>query len=528
MAKKDWVDDPERPTGECPKCGTIPLFWKRGSKTPKGTQRWCCNSCNYQTTNLKRPGQTERVQHSKILKESKRYLITAVQNATPVHKKFLMALKTYCKENGAELVCVPYRYRNPTSIWSEKDTNHEWWSPETEPYLFAGRENLNSSLLLVGDIKVTPTAVHPLTGFDSITGGMSGIIAHPKVQMQMIPTPQHHLPKMMLTTGAVTDPNYTDTKAGKKGEFHHTLGAALVEITDDKTFHIRQINAQRDGTFIDLNRKYSHDKVKKVDRAAALVMGDSHVDFIDPSVVDATFGASGIVSELRPVHLVWHDLIDMYSRSHHHKNNAFINVVKRGAGLDNVMEEVDRAVKFIDKYSPKGVKNIIVPSNHHEHLFQWLAGTDWRTDPENAEMYLETALAVVKGSTMGKGGAKILDPFCYWAERLLKCKDRTKFLKRGESCTIRGIEVGLHGDRGAHGSRGSARQLSRIGVKTIIGHSHVPAIDEGCFQAGTSSRLNLEYSLGSPSGWLHDHVVVYSNGKRSHISVVDGRWRLGD
>jgi hypothetical protein len=89
--------------------------------------------------------------------------------------------------------------------------------------------------------------------------------------------------------------------------------------------------------------------------------------------------------------------------------------------------------------------------------------------------------------------------------------------------TIEGIEIGYHGDRGPNGARGSRNAFSKIGVKTVIGHSHSPGIRDGAYQTGTSSRLKLEYNSG-PS-WLHTHCVIYPNGKRSLINIIDGKWR---
>lgn len=518
------IDDSDRPDVPCPKCGGPSAWIRRSRRRRGGRTRWGCRHCGFRSTD---PARLRPVDHPTDLPESRRYLVTAVQNATPVHRKFLASLKVYAEERGARIVGIPLRYRNPTSVWTVRDEDHDWWADEMQPYLFAGREAINRNLTLLGDIRVVPTAVQPLTGFDSITGGQSGIIGHPKVQMRMVPTPQHKLPKIMLTTGAVTEPNYTDTKAGKKGQFHHTIGATLVEVRDERVFHLRQINALQDGTFVDLDRKYTPQGSKKVARAAALIMGDTHVDFVDEQVVEATFGAGGIVPTLRPQALVWHDLLDFYSRSHHHRRDPFLQVVKEAAGRGNVMAEVRRACEFVDRHTPRGTRNVLVPSNHHDHLYRWMRETDWRTDPENAEVYLETALEIVRGAKMAESGAKIPDPFLYWARRLLRCASRTLFLDRDQSYTIRGIEVGMHGDVGSHGSRGTAKAFSRIGVRSVVGHSHTPAIEEGCFQAGTSSRLDLEYSTG-PSGWLQDHVVIYSNGKRSHLSVIDGRWRLED
>ena len=67
--------------------------------------------------------------------ESKKYLITSAQNATPIHKGFLAACKTYCNETGAQLVVIPYRYKNPSSPWAIGNKSHEWWSDVLTPYM---------------------------------------------------------------------------------------------------------------------------------------------------------------------------------------------------------------------------------------------------------------------------------------------------------------------------------------------------------------------------------------------------------
>jgi len=89
---------------------------------------------------------------------------------------------------------------------------------------------------------------------------------------------------------------------------------------------------------------------------------------------------------------------------------------------------------------------------------------------------------------------------------------------------VGGIELGMHGNRGLNGSRGSIRNLRRIGVKSVIGHSHCPGIDEGCYQVGTSTRLRLDYNHGA-SSWLNAHGIVHADGKRQIVVIVDGNWR---
>jgi hypothetical protein len=84
----------------------------------------------------------------------------------------------------------------------------------------------------------------------------------------------------------------------------------------------------------------------------------------------------------------------------------------------------------------------------------------------------------------------------------------------------------MHGDRGPNGARGSIKNLRRIGVKSIIGHSHSPGIDEGCYQVGTSTSLVPRLQQSGPSSWLNTHCLVYANGKRTLINIINGEWRL--
>jgi hypothetical protein len=96
----------------CPKCGR-PM--KIDNTTKGGSLRWQCRpridgkpTYCYSTT---QPGQPPRTaaqvntEQSKVfqrfLKATKRLVITAAQNATPVHGGFLAALETYVRENNA-------------------------------------------------------------------------------------------------------------------------------------------------------------------------------------------------------------------------------------------------------------------------------------------------------------------------------------------------------------------------------------------------------------------------------------------
>ena len=452
-----------------------------------------------------------------------RYVITAAQNATPVHKRFFATLRTYCRRRGAQLIVIPYRYKNPTAFWSKVADSDDWWAPELAPYLLDRRIELNPHLTLLADIKTQPTASSPLAGFETLAGARSAIIGHPKIELTTVATPQQKLPKILTTTGAVTQPNYIPSKAGKKGEFHHTFGASVAEIDGD-VFHLRQINALPDGSFCDLAHEYCG-KNSFSARAEALDMGDTHFWFIDPGVSKATFdGRASIVGSLKPKALVWNDVLDFYPRNHHHRGRVFIDYVKHHAGKDNVEREIDETCAFIDRVTPPGARNVFVFSNHPDALRRWVEESDPREDPENCVFWARTFQAMCEGSRWTDTGARTIDPFAYWAMRKLKTARQAKFLARDESHTIKGIEVGYHGHRGPNGARGTRGAFGKVGVKTIIGHSHSPGIKDGVYQVGTSSRLNLEFVEG-PSSWLHTHAVIYRNGKRSLINIVEGKWR---
>ena len=128
---------------------------------------------------------------------------------------------------------------------------------------------------------------------------------------------------------------------------------------------------------------------------------------------------------------------------------------------------------------------------------------------------------MVRETRLGKGGTEYPSPFLLWLARA--AIPNVRALGGDESFVLGGVELAMHGDRGPNGARGSIRNLRRIGIRSIIGHTHSPGIDEGCNQTGTSTRLRLEYNHGA-SGWLNAHVLLNADGKRQLIVIVDGEW----
>lgn len=525
----------------CPKCKTR-YMTLGGGATKGGKPRWQCRETTgerkmcYTTTDPTVPyrdqgGRSVKAQPDKVFvraipKSTKRYIITTAQNGTPVHRKFFASLLRAKRRLKAQLLVIPIRYQNPTSHWGLSAKNAEVWAKEVRRYLYNGRLRLNENLTLLGDIKVIPTASEPLRGLEAISHGESGILGHTKLQLKTVATPSNRLPKIMTTTGACTVSNYTDSRQGKLGDFHHTLAAIIVEI-EGKTFHMRHVHGNKtSGEFTDLNTTYSPTGFRKAARPLALVMGDTHVDSIDPAVEKATFGKGGIIDTLDPEVLVWHDLLDGYSVNPHHRDNPFLLAAKRRLGLDDVREEIKRAVRFVCDRTRGDRKSVVVASNHDDFVARYMKNADWKENLTNARFYFDTGAYLLEHSKIGLHGFTMPNPFEYWFKRLAAGDDsQVRVLQRDQSFARGGVELAMHGDIGPHGSRGTTRNLRRIGTRSIIGHSHSPGIDEGCYQVGTSTSLRLEYNVG-PSAWLNTHCILHADGKRQLINIIDGNWRL--
>lgn len=500
----------------------------------KPKRRWICNRCGKKTVNPLDEDHPRlfagkhKFRETLTMPRKERYVVTCAQNATDIHP-VLRTLENYCAHNGAELLVIPIRYHNPTSHWGAAAQASEWWVREVHQYLFTGRKNIQKHITILGDISTQLTAERPTSGFETITGAHSGIIGHPKLELQYVATPQQKLPKAIMTTGACTVRNYIDGKAGKKGEHHHTYGGIVVERDGDR-FHFRQLNALEDGSFMDVDKNsgvteyFPDGTTQNYSSIPLLVCGDLHHRFMCKNSVSATvYGRDSMFAKLNPESVAWHDVMDGYSCNPHDRDNPFMAHARQEYMYDNIEKEIRDCAEFFDKYCV-GRKNYIIASNHEDFLSRWMQWIDWRKDLKNAEFYLRTALAMVENGYMSENGYRGIHPFPYWMKKFIKEAD-VDYLGVDESLVIQGIEAGFHGHRGPDGARGTLNNYGRIGVKTIIGHSHSPGIRNGAMQVGTLSKLSLDYTSG-PSSWMNTNGVVYPNGKRALLNMIDGVWRL--
>ena len=333
----------------------------------------------------------KKAKKKKVRKKGK-YIVTSAQNATPIHKIFFNNLIKYSKHIGAELIVVPLRYRNPTSVF--QDRKHDEWDAKLTPYLVAQRVSLAENVILLGNIKTQPTAATPLTGMAGFTGIESSIVPHPSIHFETCPVLRSHYPnKYMATTGTCTLDNFTDSKAGAKGEFHSVLGAVYVDDTND----IRQITADDNGNFYDLELKVSDGNVStSTERALGLVLGDLH---FGSEKKDSISKSMAHIRSYKPQSVCLHDVFDGYSINHHEKNSPFTLMEKEKRGQLSLEGELDYAVEALDNLTQefrKDTEFVLVYSNHDDFLDRYLDSNDWRKNP-NKSIYLELAYKKSKG-----------------------------------------------------------------------------------------------------------------------------------
>lgn len=450
----------------------------------------------------------------------KTFFLTYGQNATRVHPTFWEAVGVFCRHNKARLHVVKGYYKNPTSKAEESEMEHDnWWADEIEPYLTEERLQLGKHLKLFADVPTQPTASNPLTGFEGFLGTNFGVFGHPKRALKMVPSSTRRA-KAMWTTGACTIANYSRSKAGKKGEHHHVIGGLVVEVDDDGVFFCRHVTATRDGSFTDLDTRYTPQGVQKAPPALSLTLGDYHSGREDEEVLEGTEGLHECVS---PKHLVLHDLFDFSARNHHAKTHE----ERYDRRFDTVEAELDGVVGSLHRVAGWGDAShqvVVVRSNHDEAFERWLNDTrvpDY--DPENEAYWCEVrARRKRKRTGPGKGWP---DAFPMEARRK-GAPDSVRYLRRNEPFVLAGVDGAFHGDLGPNGSRGSVLAFTRIGVKVTIGHGHAPAIADGCFMVGLTAQLDHGYNK-LPSTWAHAHCVLHADGKRQMIFIINGRFRGG-
>ena len=520
----------------CPSCNST-NFIKKGTEISNGVlrQRHRCKDCGVHFYD--QPSATikqqlpvpiignESVQFEDLYSDYDGIVVTSCLNNTEVFTDFLMGLEQYCEEKNYKLFIIGNRYRNPSMIGDDLE-----WPIEAQEHLLKSNIKYKDKFKIIGDCNIQATATNPLTGIDGICEGMTTIVGHPVVQMKSIAVNEWRDSIILHSTGSISlKNNYSASKSGHRAQFHHCFGAIVIDLDkDNDVFFIRQLLSDKDGIFHDLDEKWDSNGFVNFEDIDAIYTGDEHVMFADTEVVEATYGAYGIVNTLRPKYIIRGDIIDSYSISHHHMHDFFTRWKKHQVTNNgSLREELKISLDHVFETTPNFAQTLVVGSNHDDHIDKWLNISDPKFDYENSEIYHQ--LMYLKLTDIRNGSSRsALEIYLEDVYKVNKLGihrpiDKVKFIEPGFA--LHGITLSMHGDSGPNGSRGSVQNLSKIGEKCIIGHSHTPAIVGGAWCVGTSSLKKMDYTKG-PSSWLHTHCIIHKNGKRQLITIIGGKWRI--
>jgi len=443
-----------------------------------------------------------------------KFIISWCQSETDINEPFLVNMEAYADVINADILIIAGRYRNPSSLSTsenlkDKEKNiKNTWHKRVLPYLDAKRHKIHKHLEILSDVKIQPTASTPLSGINGLTGLESCVIGHPRVHLKSLPILDGYPHKLLLTTGSVSIENYTDTKVGKKGEFHHTYGFVIVELDGDD-FHIRQVTADNDGSFYDLQFCVDNSEVSLHSGAEAIVFGDIHLGETNQDAFNTSIEMAYNLNCYD--NIIIHDVFNGHSISHHELNQPFQLLNRENDGSDSLIKELSELVDFFNEYDD--CEFTVVRSNHDEFLDRWLSSNDWRKN-SNKKAYLD--LAYHLSETKNTKGV---------IPMYLEMNDIKNVYCLGidESYRIAGIECGVHGHIGANGSRGSAMQFKDMNTKSITGHTHSPIRIDGHSSVGTLTHLRVGYNKGM-SSWLNSNVVIYPNGKSQHVHIINNKY----
>lgn len=443
----------------------------------------------------------------KTNKQKKNFIITYVQEHTPIHEDFFNNILAYAKHINADIHCIAGVYNNYTSKYEKIIST---WDERVVPYLDANRHNLNKYICILSDVDVLPTASRPLQGFEAITGRESSIIGHPRIHFEVIPTLSTQREKYLMTTGAVTLPNYRRGRAGSKAHFHHTFGFVIVEVEDDENFIPRQVTATEDGSFMDLWFRVENGNVSEDAELEAIILGDVHVGYHDEDMLTET--ENTLMKCLNVKKTIAHDLFNGSSINHHSQKDFIDRVLRFRNNNWSLEVELDDNREWLEYWKKWNV--YVIPSNHNDWIDKWVRTRWGKDDILNAVIFNELESVLMKDSAPKGLYAYLVDK---WFD------GEVATLHRDESLNVLGWELNNHGDLGSNGAKASPTTFRKLNTKIISGDKHFPYRLDGALGVGISTHKQHGYNKGL-SSWVKCHVGIHSNGKAQHYIYVNNKF----
>lgn len=361
--------------------------------------------------------------------------------------------------------------------------------------------HFNSNLVAI-DMKLHPQQFKPLTGMSRLSSKSTSIIvAHPKQQMVVVPAQENMHPHSMWATGSITRPYYANTRSGQFSFREHVDGGLIIEVKDNNSFHVRQVQFDKDGCFQDGRTIYTPKgiiEIPKTESAAdSMTLGDGHAGWVDIDARKATFAQ---LEYYRPEEVYIGDMFDGCSITHHNVNNRYA-IHKIPAGMKTLEKELHTYAKELELYVKTfpWISLNLVYGNHEDHLHRYLREGRFIDDIiENQYVAVDLFKFMLDDKNPIEEWCKINYPHL---------SKNIKWLKKTDYVRRHGIMMTVHGDKGHSGTKGTIDNLEESYGKINSGHTHSARIKNDVYVAGCMCVKQMPYTEGSASKWSHSNIV---------------------
>lgn len=446
------------------------------------------------------------------------YLVTSAQAMSRPNERLLESMESYVAERAGSLIVMPLIGRDASEDWQSQHPDIQQLDVEY------GNCKLNDRIQ-IGQFHIKPQAIDPTTGLQRFAQrGRTQIIGSPKQFQKPIPHSMKQEPKFLVTTGALTNPNYANgddnsaerRRLGSIALRDHTFGGLVVEVKDSNTFYMRHITSNGGGSFVDLGKKYDGKEINEA-KTDALVLGDYHCGRSDPEVLQTTYR---MIEDLKPTRLILHDFFDGHSVSHHAEKELITQGILQieDLGHTSLEQELRQCFDELSILAGMAKEVVVVMSNHHEFLWRYLNEGRYTKDRENARFAFKLASHMAERD--------LNDPVEHGIRMMGKLPKNIKFLTRVDDYKVRGYQLGAHGDKGVGFGYGSMKSKEEDYGQSITGHVHRSQTMRRTHTVGTMLPLDMFYLRGSPSAWSNSHATIYDNGAVQHLMIENGEYKL--
>ena len=237
----------------------------------------------------------------------------------------------------------------------------------------------------------------------------------------------------------------------------------------------------------------------------AIHFGDAHADNVTPAMMRQRMK---LVDHVNPRMLIWNDLHNHGAGSHH--NTLIDNIHRFNTNRNCVKTEVQMSVDLLNKVGA-GRKNLIIGSNHHDHLEQWLNRFKPNQDLQNASYYFWLMDQVANNPDKTALELAMQDALTVEYE----------FVDGDLPYYVAGIDCSQHGHQGADGAR-SAAGFHNMADPMQTGHTHKRTIKGNHWTSGVIP-LELGYNTG-PGTWSSTDTLISTEGTRTHVTFIKGKY----